>query len=47
MLKELVSNGIEGLSHPDAMVAYGAINSLEKLKGSSIVTEDVYTYYDF
>lgn len=47
MLKELVSNGIEGLPHPDAMVAYGAKNSVEKLKGTAIVPEDVYTYYDF
>ncbi|WGH75470.1 Cj0069 family protein [Tenacibaculum tangerinum] len=47
MLKELVSNGIEGLPHPDAMVAYGAKNSVEKLKGTDIVPEDVYAYYDF
>lgn len=47
MLKELVSNGIEGLPHPDAMVAYGAKNSVEKLKGTAVVPEDVYTYYDF
>jgi len=47
MLKELVSNGIEGLPHPDAMVAYGAKNSVERLKGTEIVPDDVYTYYDF
>ncbi|NBT89105.1 MAG: hypothetical protein EBT51_12545 [Flavobacteriaceae bacterium] len=47
MLKELVSNGIEGLPHPDAMIAYGAKNSVERLKGTEIVPEDVYTYYDF
>ena len=47
MLKELVSNGMEGLPHPDAMVAYGAKNSVEKLKGTDIVPEDVYSYYDF
>ncbi|UTW66797.1 Cj0069 family protein [bacterium SCSIO 12643] len=47
MLKELVANGVEGLPHPDAMVAYGAKNSVEKLKGTDIVPDDVYTYYDF
>lgn len=47
MLRELVSYGIEGLPHPDAMVAYGAKNSVEQLKGTDIVPEDVYTYYDF
>ena len=47
MLRELVNNGVEGLPHPDAMIAYGAKNSIERLKGTSIVPEDVYTYYDF
>lgn len=47
MLRELVSNGVEGLPHPDAMIAYGAKNSVEKLKGTPIVPNDVYTYYDF
>jgi len=47
MLRELVYNGVEGLPHPDAMIAYGAKNSVEKLKGTSIVPDDVYTYYDF
>ncbi len=47
MLRELVRNGVEGLPHPDAMIAYGAKNSVEKLKGTDIVPEDVYTYYDF
>lgn len=47
MLRELVSNGVEGLPHPDAMIAYGAKNSVEKLKGSDLVPEDVFTYYSF
>ncbi len=47
MLRELVNNGVVGLPHPDAMIAYGAKNSIEKLKGSQIVPEDVYTYYHF
>jgi len=47
MLRELVKNGIEGLPHPDAMIAYGAKNSIEKLKGTALVPDDVYVYYDF
>ncbi len=47
MLRELVNNGVVGLPHPDAMIAYGAKNAVEKLKGSDIVPDDVYTYYDF
>ena len=47
MLRELVNNGVEGLPHPDAMIAYGAKNSVEKLKGTDIVPDDVFTYYDF
>lgn len=47
MLRELVNHGIEGLPHPDAMIAYGAKNSVERLKGTDIVPKDVYTYYDF
>ncbi|MCG8330216.1 MAG: Cj0069 family protein [Chitinophagales bacterium] len=47
MLRELVNNGVEGLPHPDAMIAYGAKNSIERLKGTDIVPDDVYTYYDF
>lgn len=46
-LRELVKNGVKGLPHPDAMIAYGAKNSVEKLKGSPLVPDDVYTYYDF
>jgi len=47
MLRELCRNGLEGLPHPDAMVNYGAKNAVEKLKGTSLVPKDVYTYYDF
>lgn len=47
MLRELVLSGIEGLPHPDAMIAYGAKNSVERLKGTDIVPNDVYSYYDF
>tara|TARA_B100000508_G_scaffold141003_1_gene144971 strand:- start:5664 stop:6479 length:816 start_codon:yes stop_codon:yes gene_type:complete len=47
MLRELCKNGLEGLPHPDAMVNYGAKNAVEKLRGTSLVPRDVYTYYDF
>ncbi len=47
MLRELVNNGVEGLPHPDAMIAYGAKNSVERLKGTEIVPDDVYTYYNY
>lgn len=47
MLKELVNNGVAGLPHPDAMLSYGAKNCIEKLKGTSLVPDDIITYYDF
>lgn len=47
MLRELVANGVEGLPHPDAMIAYGAKNAVEKLKGTNLVPEDVFAYYSF
>lgn len=47
MLRELVSNGVEGLPHPDAMISYGAKNSIERLGGTDLVPKDVLTYYDF
>ena len=47
MLSELVKRGIKGLPHPHVMIYYGAKNAIEKLKGTALVPEDVYTYYDF
>ncbi len=47
MLRELVANGVEGLPHPDAMIAYGAKNALTKLIDTDLVLEDTYAYYDF
>ena len=47
MLKELVANGIEGLPHPDAMVAYGAKNALTSLRDTPLVPDDTFAYYDF
>ena len=42
MLRELVSNGVKGLPHPDAMITYGAKSAIERLKGTAFVPEDVY-----
>jgi len=47
MLRELVNHGIEGLPHPDAMVAYGAKNALVKLADTELVPSDTFAYYDF
>ncbi|MGV6813909.1 MAG: Cj0069 family protein, partial [Phycisphaerales bacterium] len=47
MLRELVANGVEGLPHPDAMIAYGAKNALTKLTDTQLVPSDTYAYYDF
>ncbi len=47
MLRELVANGVKGLPHPDAMISYGAKSSIEKLKGTDLVPEDIYLYFDF
>lgn len=47
MLRELVKHGVEGLPHPDAMLTYGAKNAVERLKGTGLVPDDVYAYYDF
>jgi len=47
MLRELVANGVEGLPHPDAMVAYGAKNALTKLTETDLVPANTTDYYDF
>lgn len=47
MLRELVNHGVEGLPHPDAMVAYGAKNALVKLTDTGLVPSDTFAYYDF
>ncbi len=47
MLRELVNHGVEGLPHPDAMTNYGAKNSVERLKDTELVPDDVYTYFDY
>ncbi|WP_196887190.1 Cj0069 family protein [Aureivirga sp. CE67] len=47
MLRELVNNGVSGFPHPDTMHIYGAKNSITKLKGTSLVPEDIFTYATF
>lgn len=47
MLKELVANDVEGLPHPDAMIAYGAKNALTRLAHTELVPSDTAAYYDF
>lgn len=47
MLRELVAHGVEGLPHPDAMIAYGAKNALTKLRDTPLVPNDTFAYYDF
>lgn len=47
MLRELVHQGVKGLPHPDAMLNYGAKDSVERLKGTALVPEDVFCYYDY
>lgn len=45
MLRHLVNHGIIGMSHPDAMINYGAKDALVKLRDTSLVPADTYAYY--
>lgn len=45
MLRELVQQGVQGLPHPDAMINYGAKDAVARLRDTSLVPDDVYTYY--
>lgn len=47
MLRELVGQGVEGLPHPDAMIAYGAKSALTRLVDTELVPSDTFAYYDF
>lgn len=47
MLRELVEYGVEGLPHPDAMVAYGAKSALTKLVDTDFVPSDTFAYFEF
>ena len=47
MLRELVAHGVEGLPHPDAMIAYGAKSALIKLTDTELVPANTYAYFEF
>ena len=46
MLRRLCDDGLVGMSHPDAMMKYGAKDALTKLAGTKLVPQDTYAYYD-
>ncbi|MBF0590291.1 MAG: Cj0069 family protein, partial [Magnetococcales bacterium] len=46
MLNKLSENGVRGLPRPGVMQAYGAKDALVKLRGSDLVPEDVFAFYD-
>ena len=46
MLRRLCDDGLVGMSHPDAMIGYGAKDALTKLAGTKLVPQDTYAYYD-
>lgn len=46
MLRRLCNDGLVGMSHPDAMIGYGAKDALTKLAGTKLVPADTYAYYD-
>lgn len=46
MLRKLCANGVRGMPHPDAMLGYGAKDALVKLRETSLVPTDTYSYYD-
>jgi glutathione synthase/RimK-type ligase-like ATP-grasp enzyme len=45
-LRELSAAGLVGMSHPDAMLSFGAKDALVKLTHTRLVPEDTYAYYD-
>lgn len=45
MLRELCEAGVLGLPHPDAMIGYGAKDSLCKLTDTGLVPKDTVAYY--
>ena len=46
MLRKLCECGVVGMSHPDAMIGYGAKDALTKLRDTALVPDDTYAYYD-
>ena len=45
-LRQLSDLGLVGMSHPDAMLTFGAKDALVKLATTNLVPEDTYSYYD-
>lgn len=45
LLRKLVDQGVIGMSHPDAMIGYGAKDALVKLRDTNLVPNDTYSYY--
>lgn len=45
MLRKLVDHGVVGMSHPDAMIGYGAKDALVKLRDTNLVPTDTFAYY--
>lgn len=44
-LRNLSSQGLLGMSHPDAMLNFGAKDALVKLASTDLVPDDTYSYY--
>lgn len=45
-LRKLSEFGLIGMSHPDAMLTFGAKDALVKLASTDLVPDDTYSYYD-
>jgi len=45
MLRALSDEGLVGMPHPDAMIGYGAKDSLVRLTDTDLVPDDTYSYY--
>lgn len=46
LLRRLSDAGLLGMSHPDAMMTFGAKDALVKLAGTHLVPADTYAYYN-
>ncbi len=44
MLRALSDEGLVGMPHPDAMIGYGAKDSLVRLTDTDLVPYDTYSY---
>lgn len=45
LLKQLSDSDLVGMSHPDAMINFGAKDALVKLASTNLVPDDTYAYY--